>query len=73
MQSTLTPEQKLAKVNSFSSESYEFGDVCLCMACQGRFAVQACGVDDVSDLSAPEMAALMRQAGDFYQDETNRE
>jgi hypothetical protein len=30
-------------------------------------------IDDASDLSAEEMAALMRQAGDFYQEETSRE
>jgi len=30
-------------------------------------------IDPPDDLTAPEMAALMRQAGDFYQQETSRE
>ena len=30
-------------------------------------------IDDASDVTASELAALVRQAGDFYQEETSRE
>ena len=39
----------------------------------GGVEIAATFIDDPAGLSAPEMAALMRQAGDFYQSEIERE